>query len=120
MQMQFNREDGRVVDEFKLRVIYIPANPPSPVPEGSEEGTPPRASIHENGNQNSTFEDVSVFYHCWLELLSVINGKCYQSLVIYVVCLMLFNLIQNLGIEIFGGDKREVLRGISSMKEHLS
>ncbi|XWS45900.1 hypothetical protein CRYUN_Cryun14cG0018900 [Craigia yunnanensis] len=55
----FNREGGQVVEEFKLRVIYIPANPPSPVPEGSEEGTPPRASVHENGNQNSSFEDVS-------------------------------------------------------------
>ncbi|XVE74040.1 hypothetical protein DITRI_Ditri11bG0167100 [Diplodiscus trichospermus] len=55
----FNKEDGRVVDEFKLRVIYIPANPPSPVPEGSEEGTPPRTSVHENGNQNSCFDDVS-------------------------------------------------------------
>ncbi|GMI99075.1 hypothetical protein like AT4G00170 [Hibiscus trionum] len=53
----FNKEDGRVVKEFKMRVIYIPANPPSPVPEGSEEGTPPRASSLENGNQN--FEEVS-------------------------------------------------------------
>lgn len=26
-----------MVEEFKLRVIYIPANPPSPVPEGDEE-----------------------------------------------------------------------------------
>nr|KJB49080.1 hypothetical protein B456_008G113000 [Gossypium raimondii] len=53
----FNKEDGRVVNEFKMRVIYIPANPPSPVPEGSEEGTPPRASSQENANQN--FEEVS-------------------------------------------------------------
>ncbi|KAK8487297.1 hypothetical protein V6N11_012800 [Hibiscus sabdariffa] len=53
----FHKEDGRVVKEFKMRVIYIPANPPSPVPEGSEEGTPPRASSLENGNQN--FEEVS-------------------------------------------------------------
>ncbi|KAK8718394.1 hypothetical protein V6N13_045629 [Hibiscus sabdariffa] len=53
----FHKEDGRVVKEFKMRVIYIPANPPSPVPEGSEEGTPPRASSQENGNQN--FEEVS-------------------------------------------------------------
>ncbi|GLT51955.1 hypothetical protein SLA2020_253250 [Shorea laevis] len=55
----FNKEPGKVVEEFKLRVIYIPANRPSPVPEGSEEGTSPRASIHENGNQNASFEDVS-------------------------------------------------------------
>ncbi|GMI69684.1 hypothetical protein like AT4G00170 [Hibiscus trionum] len=53
----FNKEDGRVMKEFKMRVIYIPANPPSPVPEGSEEGSPPRASSQENGNQ--IFEEVS-------------------------------------------------------------
>ncbi|CAM0944634.1 unnamed protein product [Alopecurus aequalis] len=33
----FNKAPDRVVEEFKLRVIYIPANPPSPVPEGDEE-----------------------------------------------------------------------------------
>lgn len=50
----FNKVDGKVVEEFKLRVVYIPANPPSPVPEGSEEGSSPRASVHENGNQNTS------------------------------------------------------------------
>ncbi|KAG9160683.1 hypothetical protein Leryth_017481 [Lithospermum erythrorhizon] len=44
VQEMFNKEEGKVVDECKLRVVYIPANPPSPVPEGSEEGTPPRSS----------------------------------------------------------------------------
>ncbi|XP_041009125.1 vesicle-associated protein 1-3-like isoform X2 [Juglans microcarpa x Juglans regia] len=34
-QETLNKEDGKVVEEFKLRVIYIPANPPSPVPEES-------------------------------------------------------------------------------------
>ncbi|KAJ8900199.1 hypothetical protein K2173_024839 [Erythroxylum novogranatense] len=48
----FGKEDGKVVEEFKLRVVYIPANPPSPVPEGSEEGSPPRGSSLENGNQD--------------------------------------------------------------------
>ncbi|KAK9749242.1 hypothetical protein RND81_02G112200 [Saponaria officinalis] len=43
----FSREEGRVVEEFKLKVTYIPANPPSPVPEESEEGSPPR----ETGNE---------------------------------------------------------------------
>ncbi|XP_040994869.1 vesicle-associated protein 1-3-like [Juglans microcarpa x Juglans regia] len=56
----FSKEDGKAVKEFKLRVIYIPANPPSPVPEGSEEGSPPRASVLENGHQNmSLFDSVS-------------------------------------------------------------
>ncbi|KAL8142218.1 hypothetical protein V2J09_015250 [Rumex salicifolius] len=47
----FNKEEGKVVEEFKLRVIYIPANPPSPVPEESEEGSPPRPTGQENGYQ---------------------------------------------------------------------
>ncbi|XP_050387130.1 vesicle-associated protein 1-3-like [Argentina anserina] len=52
----FNKEDGKVVEEFKLRVIYFPANPPSPVPEGSDEGSSPRA-VAENATQNSSLFD---------------------------------------------------------------
>uniref|UniRef100_A0A0E0NIT4 MSP domain-containing protein n=1 Tax=Oryza rufipogon TaxID=4529 RepID=A0A0E0NIT4_ORYRU len=33
----FSKEAGKVVEEFKLRVVYIPANPPSPVPEEEED-----------------------------------------------------------------------------------
>jgi hypothetical protein len=43
-----------------MRVTYIPANPPSPVPEESEEGSSPRSSVLENGHQNhSLFDAVS-------------------------------------------------------------
>lgn len=38
------------MEEFKLRVIYLPANPPSPVPEESEEGSPTR----EDGNDQAS------------------------------------------------------------------
>ncbi|KAE8038705.1 hypothetical protein FH972_011184 [Carpinus fangiana] len=56
----FNKEDGKVVEEFKMRVIYIPANPPSPVPEEPEEDSSPRALVLENGLQNrSLFDAVS-------------------------------------------------------------
>jgi len=56
----FNKEGGKVVEEFKMRVIYIPANPPSPVPEEPEEDSSPRASMLENGHQNrSLFDAVS-------------------------------------------------------------
>ncbi|KAG8663979.1 vesicle-associated protein 1-3 isoform X1 [Manihot esculenta] len=56
----FNKEDGKVVEESKLGVVYIPANPPSPVLEESEEGSSPRASVLENDDQDSSlFEDVS-------------------------------------------------------------
>ncbi|KAJ3672638.1 hypothetical protein LUZ60_007359 [Juncus effusus] len=44
-QEMFTKESGNKVEEVKLRVVYIaPANPPSPVPEESEEGTSPRTS----------------------------------------------------------------------------
>ncbi|XP_070040205.1 vesicle-associated protein 1-1-like [Nicotiana tomentosiformis] len=44
----FNKEVGRVVDECKLRVIYIPPpRPPSPIAEGSEEGSSPTESMND-------------------------------------------------------------------------
>ncbi|KAK7367790.1 hypothetical protein VNO80_09808 [Phaseolus coccineus] len=47
----FNKEAGHVVEECKLRVLYVsPPQPPSPVPEGSEEGSSPRGSVSDNGN----------------------------------------------------------------------
>lgn len=46
----FNKEAGKQVDECRLRVVYVtPPRPPSPVREGSEEGTSPRGSISDNG-----------------------------------------------------------------------
>jgi hypothetical protein len=42
-----------------LRVVYVaPPRPPSPVREGSEEGSSPRASVSDNGNA-SDFTAVS-------------------------------------------------------------
>ncbi|KAK9056261.1 hypothetical protein SSX86_027351 [Deinandra increscens subsp. villosa] len=52
----FNKDEKTVVEEFKLRVVYIPANPPSPVPEESEEGSSPR---DEDGSQSSSGPDVA-------------------------------------------------------------
>ncbi|KAL2901718.1 Vesicle-associated protein 1-1 [Bienertia sinuspersici] len=47
----FSKEAGHVVEECKLRVIYVaPPQPPSPVPEGSEEGGSPRGSVSDNGH----------------------------------------------------------------------
>ncbi|KAL9265596.1 Vesicle-associated protein 1-2-like protein [Drosera capensis] len=49
----FNKEAGDVVEECKLRVIYVfPPQPPSPVPEGFEEGGSPRGSVSDNGTLN--------------------------------------------------------------------
>ena len=51
--MQFSKEAGHVVEECKLRVLYVsPPQPPSPVHEGSEEGSSPRGSVSDNGNVN--------------------------------------------------------------------
>nr|XP_043618580.1 vesicle-associated protein 1-2-like isoform X1 [Erigeron canadensis] len=50
----FNKESGNQVEECKLKVNYVvPRQPPSPVREGSEEGSSPRASISDNGTENS-------------------------------------------------------------------
>ncbi|XVE76927.1 hypothetical protein DITRI_Ditri13aG0019800 [Diplodiscus trichospermus] len=47
----FNKESGHHVEESKLRVVYVaPPRPPSPVREGSEEGSSPRASVSDNGS----------------------------------------------------------------------
>ncbi|PON47306.1 Vesicle-associated membrane-protein-associated protein [Parasponia andersonii] len=51
----FNKESGHHVEECKLRVVYVaPPRPPSPVREGSEEGSSPRASISDNGHPNAS------------------------------------------------------------------
>ncbi|XP_075510888.1 vesicle-associated protein 1-2-like [Primulina tabacum] len=53
----FNKESGNQVDECKLRVSYVPPpQPPSPVREGSEEGSSPRASVSDNVTVNQTPE----------------------------------------------------------------
>ncbi|CAI0418152.1 unnamed protein product [Linum tenue] len=49
----FNKEAGHQVEETKLKVVYVaPPQPPSPVPEGSEEGSSPRGSVSDNGHVN--------------------------------------------------------------------
>ncbi|XP_073287498.1 vesicle-associated protein 1-3-like isoform X4 [Primulina huaijiensis] len=72
-QEMFNREDGKVVNEFKLRVIYIPANPPSPVPEGDEEGNSPRSSSAEEEIRKSALSEASLNSGC--KIVETINGK---------------------------------------------
>ncbi|XP_047983943.1 vesicle-associated protein 1-1-like [Salvia hispanica] len=59
----FSKASGNQVDECKLKVTYVPPpQPPSPVREGSEEGSSPRASVSDNGttlNQASDFNNMS-------------------------------------------------------------
>ncbi|KAI3693930.1 hypothetical protein L1987_76886 [Smallanthus sonchifolius] len=51
----FNKEDEKVVEECKLRVVYVLANPRSPVPEESEEWF---SAMAEHGSQSSSRLDV--------------------------------------------------------------
>lgn len=54
----FNKEPGKVVDECKLRVIYVPTSTPGSISEESEQGSSARS--FENGTPNSTMPQ-SVF-----------------------------------------------------------
>ncbi|XP_047981350.1 vesicle-associated protein 1-3-like isoform X2 [Salvia hispanica] len=56
-QEMFNREGEKFVDEFRLRVIFIPANPPSPVPEEDEEVSSPGTSSTEDEIKNSSLSE---------------------------------------------------------------
>ncbi|GAA0183900.1 membrane trafficking regulatory protein [Lithospermum erythrorhizon] len=51
----FNKESGNHIEECKLRVSYVPPpRPPSPVREGSDEGSSPRASLSDNGTVHAS------------------------------------------------------------------
>jgi hypothetical protein len=114
--LQFNKEGDKVVEEFKLRVVYIPANPPSPVPEESDEGSsPPRPSVLENGNQDSSLLDavsISFFFpvlrSSFLFLLLVYANVliCVQEAMISLICLWLFSRYP----ELWRNLKRNLLR----------
>ncbi|KAF3340223.1 vesicle-associated protein 1-3 [Carex littledalei] len=55
----FNKGSDKAVEEYKLRVIYIQANPPSPVPEEAEEDLTPRSSFAEDEARHSALFDVA-------------------------------------------------------------
>ncbi|KAL5230092.1 hypothetical protein ABZP36_028868 [Zizania latifolia] len=50
----FNKVAGKVVEEFKLRVVYVPTTTSSTIPEESEQGSSARPFAQENGNHNPT------------------------------------------------------------------
>jgi hypothetical protein len=50
----FNKVAGKVVEEFKLRVVYVPTTTSSAMPEDSEQGSSARPFAQENGIHNST------------------------------------------------------------------
>ncbi|XP_074280009.1 vesicle-associated protein 1-2-like isoform X2 [Silene latifolia] len=52
----FKKESGNLVDEYKLKVTYVlPSEPlPATVEEFSDEGSPPKPSVSDNGSLNAT------------------------------------------------------------------
>lgn len=71
---QFNKEAGNHVEDCKLRVVYVsPPKPPSPVPEESEEGSPPRAFESENEHLNGSELPAVSFYSAFGLSISVIS-----------------------------------------------
>ncbi|KAF7153363.1 hypothetical protein RHSIM_Rhsim01G0151000 [Rhododendron simsii] len=67
----FHKESGNTFEECKLRVSYVaPPQPPSPVREGSDEGSSPRVSASDNGNLNTAeYTTVSILdVLLWLQV----------------------------------------------------
>ncbi|KAG8046524.1 hypothetical protein GUJ93_ZPchr0008g14155 [Zizania palustris] len=50
----FNKVAGRVVEEFKLRVVFVPTITSSTIPQESEQWSSSCPFVQENGNHNST------------------------------------------------------------------
>jgi len=80
----FNKEPGKVVDEFKLRVVYVPTTTPNPIPEESELGASAPSYSQENGISHSTMplSATSVISKLTEEKMSAIqqNQKLRQEL----------------------------------------
>lgn len=60
-----------------MRVLYVPPpQPPSPVPEESEEGSSPRPSVSDNGNWSAAeLSSVSYFVYVFLGLVIYVVGN---------------------------------------------
>ncbi|OEL17732.1 Vesicle-associated protein 1-3, partial [Dichanthelium oligosanthes] len=60
----FSKAPGKLVEDFKLRVIYVPANPPSPVPEeADEEDESPDSDVDHEVERPSTSNSTSGHGH---------------------------------------------------------
>ncbi|XP_042054848.1 vesicle-associated protein 1-3-like isoform X2 [Salvia splendens] len=91
-QEMFNRENEKFVDEFKLRVIYIPANPPSPVPEEEEEeegSSPGTSSALEEIKKSSLSEpeqSAVLKLKDEKDFVNIQNDKLIEELVCFGLC----------------------------------
>ncbi|KAH8514111.1 hypothetical protein H0E87_007098 [Populus deltoides] len=90
----FSKEAGHHVEECKLRVLYVsPPQPPSPVQEGSEEGSSPRGSVSDNGNVTGT--DLSTATRPFVERLEPQEKSL--EVKFSCICLLIKNLHALLG-----------------------
>ena len=92
--LQFSKEAGHRVEETKLRVVYVdPPRPPSPVHEGSEEGSSPRASVSDNGNNASDFTAVTIHLSFNIQenrtLLAMLGASFSNNPAHFLVCIYL-------------------------------
>ncbi|CAK9214182.1 unnamed protein product [Sphagnum jensenii] len=54
----FNKEPGRDIHEAKLKVLYVPPQPPSPITESNEEGLSPKTfPVVDNGRHHFLPQD---------------------------------------------------------------
>ncbi|KAL6328450.1 hypothetical protein AAG906_038325 [Vitis piasezkii] len=68
----FNKDSGHIVEECKLKVVYIsPPQPPSPVPDGSEEGPSPKDPSTDNGNRHGNGPKGKILFYVVRSLLMV-------------------------------------------------
>lgn len=79
-----------------MRVVYIPANPPSPVPEEAEEGSSPRASVVENGHQNGS-------------LFDAVRGSVFTYLKCILVFFFLSIMFENISKSFYGNTHSKLL-----------
>ncbi|KAL6327818.1 hypothetical protein AAG906_025755 [Vitis piasezkii] len=68
----FNKDSGHIVEECKLKVVYVsPPQPPSPVPDGSEKGPSPKDPSTDNGNRHGNGPKGKILFYVVRSLLMV-------------------------------------------------
>ena len=68
----FNKDSGHIIEECKLKVVYIShPQPPSPVPDGSEDGPSPKGPSTDNGNRHANGLKGKILFYVVRSLLMV-------------------------------------------------
>ncbi|RVW94281.1 Vesicle-associated protein 1-1 [Vitis vinifera] len=68
----FNKDSGHIIEECKLKVVYIShPQPPSPVPDGSEDGPSPKGPSTDNSNRHANGLKGKILFYVVRSLLMV-------------------------------------------------